>query len=891
MEINRFSFSTNYDGGSYPNPNQWWQDSPLSKITMLNGQQLVEPSDVFLYAIAQAGGGDSRGAKALFARAPKAMRVIVGRLMRLREEEQAVTKKTRWLPDDRGGILFTLASHKLLNEARMSAGSKPGHPTLVDLAEAYRRSTDYREGLADDLLKIATWLETLPPFTSASATAKTANVSGVFSQDSYSMDAAGQPFFDTPSLDPLVEALNGMTAEEKKSTLEGLCKAELQTLLGKALFEEDYLIVALVREFAVAKGMKLDFQKPTDILALRVKNSTRNKIRQNFRWDSTPIVNSYGVDLTKLAFDGKLDPVIGRENEMNRLAGILSRRKKANPLIIGEPGVGKTAIAEGLALRIVNGEVPQNLRGKRIVMLDTSSLVAGTKLRGDFEERMKSIIAELEANPDVIVFIDEIHTIMGAGDGKGKMDAANLLKPALARGQIKVIGATTLEEYRKHIEKDAAMKRRFNEVLAPPTSPDETRKILEGCQGKYAEHHGVAYSPEALNASVQLSVRYMHNRAAPDNAIDVLDEVGAYVNSQIANRKRESNVVTARDVAEKVSEMVGIPVALGGDDRERLLNMSVVLKGEVIGQDDAVEKITKAVLRARTGIRGPNKPIGCFLFLGDTGVGKTHLAQRLANYLFGSPDAMVRIDMSEYMEKHAVSRLVGAPPGYVGHDEGGQLTEPVRRKPYTVVLLDELEKAHPDVLQLLLQTLDDGRLTDSTGRTVDFKDTIIIMTSNIGTRAAQEKKAVGYDTTSQKNAAVQNNEEHLVSAAKKVLTPEFINRLDIVPFKALEMNHVEAIMDLELKKLEERLADRNITIEWADAAKKFLVKQGYDSEFGARPLKRTIQALVTDALAEALVAGDLKDGQRVVVDAVGDGDARKLTIGHSDPGADLLFLP
>ena len=637
--------------------------------------------------------------------------------------------------------------------------------------------------------------------------------------------------------------------------------------------------------------------------------------------NGTPVLDKYGKDMTKDAENGKLDPVIGREREIERLAQILSRRKKNNPVLIGEPGVGKSAIVEGLASAIIQRKVSRVLFDKRVVSLDMAALVAGTKYRGQFEERIKAVIDELASNPDVILFIDEIHTIVGAGSAAGSMDAANLLKPALARGEIQCIGATTLDEYRKNIEKDGALERRFQKVMVEPTTAEETLAILNNIKSKYEEHHGVIYTPEAVDACVKLTERYVSDRNFPDKAIDALDEAGSRVhisnivvpkeiddlekqiseaqhnkvkaaqsqNFEIAAnyrdmqeqltiklnqakqdweeelaRKRET--VDANMVAEVVAMMTGVPVQrIAQAEGERLLQMGNELKGSIIGQDLAIEKIAKCIRRNRVGLKDPNRPIGSFLFLGPTGVGKTYLAKKLAEFLFGSEDALVRIDMSEYMEKFSVSRLVGAPPGYVGYEEGGQLTEKVRRHPYSVVLLDELEKAHTDVFNMLLQVMDEGRLTDSLGRKVDFKNTIIIMTSNIGSRELKDfGGGVGFNTN---DITKERSHGIITKALNQRFSPEFLNRIDdIVMFDSLEKESIFKIIDLELKSFYKRVTELGYMLEITPEAKDFLAEKGYDKQYGARPLKRAIQSNIEDALAEILLRGEAKEGDTILVD-------------------------
>jgi ATP-dependent Clp protease ATP-binding subunit ClpC len=650
----------------------------------------------------------------------------------------------------------------------------------------------------------------------------------------------------------------------------------------------------------------------------------------------TPVLDNFGRDLTKLAELGKLDPIVGREKEIERVAQILSRRKKNNPILIGEPGVGKTAIAEGLALRIVQKKVSRVLFGKRVVTLDLASLVAGTKYRGQFEERMKAVMNELEKSPEVILFIDELHTIVGAGGASGSLDASNMFKPALARGDIQCIGATTLDEYRQYIEKDGALARRFQMVMVDATSIDETIEILNNIKDKYEEHHHVTYTPEAIEAAVKLSERYISDRFLPDKAIDVMDEVGARVHisnitvpedilrleESIENIKKEKNqvvksqkyeeaaqlrdkekrlidqldraklaweedtkkrryTVNEESVAEVVAMMTGIPVtSVSNDEGKKLINMGEELKGKVIGQASAIEKLVKAIQRTRVGLKDPKKPIGSFIFLGPTGVGKTELAKVLATYLFDKDDALVRIDMSEYMEKFSVSRLVGAPPGYVGYEEGGQLTEKIRRKPYSVVLLDEIEKAHPDVFNILLQVLDDGILTDGLGRRVDFRNTIIIMTSNIGVRDLKDFGA-GIGFASKKSSENQDDlmKSTIQNALRKAFSPEFLNRLDdVIVFNSLQREDIHLIIDLMLGKLLGRVTNLGYTVELTEKAKDFLAEKGYDPQYGARPLSRAIQRYLEDPVAEEILKGELKDGDVLLADYGGEGDTLQITV-------------
>ena len=638
----------------------------------------------------------------------------------------------------------------------------------------------------------------------------------------------------------------------------------------------------------------------------------------------TPVLDNFGKDLTKAAEQNRLDPVVGRSKEIERVSQILSRRKKNNPLLIGEPGVGKSAIAEGLALRIVNKEVSRVLFDKRVVSLDLASLVAGTKYRGQFEERMKALMNELEKNDDIILFIDELHTIVGAGGATGSLDASNMFKPALARGEIQCIGATTLDEYRQFIEKDGALERRFQKVTVDPTSPEETVQILNNIKDKYEEHHNVLYTPEAIQACVKLTQRYIADRFLPDKAIDALDEAGSRVhisNIEVPTkitkleeeldkikeekvrvvksqryeeaaklRDDEKNVqalldnariewedslklnkktVDEEQVAEVVAMMTGVPVQrVAAQEMDRLAEMEDLLKASVIGQDEAVKKIVRAIQRNRAGLKDPKKPIGSFIFLGPTGVGKTQLAKKLTELLFDNEDNMIRIDMSEYMEKFAISRLVGAPPGYVGYEEGGQLTERVRRKPYSVILLDEIEKAHPDVFNLLLQALDDGQITDSLGRKVDFKNTIIIMTSNLGSRQLKDfGTGVGFGTTARDQNKQDLEKGVIQSALKKAFAPEFLNRIDdVVLFNSLKRADIHEIIDIELKGLLSRVAELGYKISLSEEAKDFVADEGFDEAFGARPLARALQKLIEDPLAERIIGKQLNEGDEVIIE-------------------------
>ena len=656
----------------------------------------------------------------------------------------------------------------------------------------------------------------------------------------------------------------------------------------------------------------------------------------------TPVLDNFGRDITRLAETGALDPIVGREREIERVSQILSRRKKNNPILIGEPGVGKTAIVEGLALRIVQRKVSRVLYDKRVISLDLAALVAGTKYRGQFEERMKAIMNELEKNRDVILFIDEIHTIVGAGGASGSLDASNIFKPALARGELQCIGASTLDEYRMYIEKDGALDRRFQKVMVDPPTVEETIQILTNIQSKYEDYHNVAYSTDAIDACVKLSDRYMTDRLLPDKAIDVMDEVGARVHlkninvppnildleKKIEDVKNEKNKVVKsqkfeeaaslrdtekrlaeelekakteweeeskhkkypigeEEIAEVVSMMTGIPVKrMVQAETEKLRRMAEDMRGMVIGQDEAIQKVVKAIQRNRVGLKDPKKPIGTFIFLGPTGVGKTELARALARYMFDSEDALIRIDMSEYMEKFTVSRLIGAPPGYVGYEEGGQLTEKVRRKPYSVILLDEIEKAHPDIYNILLQVLDDGQLTDGLGRKVDFKNSMIIMTSNIGVRQLKDfGDGVGFATAAKAQSQDETNKAVIEKALKRTFSPEFLNRIDdVVIFNSLTKEHIFQIIDILMKSVMKRLSNLGFSLELTEDAKNFIADKGYDQQFGARPLHRAIQKYLEDPLAEEILSMQVKQGDVLIADLDKENQKLKFTLKQAKPG-------
>lgn len=690
----------------------------------------------------------------------------------------------------------------------------------------------------------------------------------------------------------------------------------------------EHILLGLIREsegvasrVLAAAGLNITRARAA---VIRMLGNPESYKRQGEKEQSeTPTLDSLARDLTEVARNGQLDPVIGRSEEITRVIEILSRRTKNNPVLIGEPGVGKTAVAEGLAQAIVRNEVPSTLKDKRVMSLDMGTVVAGTKYRGEFEERMKKVMDEIKQSKNVILFIDEMHTLIGAGGAEGSVDASNILKPALSRGEVQVIGATTLEEYRKHIEKDAALERRFQPIIVDEPSVQDTILILQGLRDRYEAHHGITISDEALEAAATMSARYVQDRFLPDKAIDLIDEASSKVRlrnytsppdlkdleNQLESVKKEKDAavqaqefeaaakhrdeqsklekeiearqndwkneqtgakqeVKRSDIELVISKMTGIPLSkIAEEESERLLNLEEILHERVIGQNEAVESISKAVRRARAGLKNPEKPIGSFIFLGPTGVGKTELAKALSEALFGEDDAMIRVDMSEYMEKHSVSRLVGSPPGYVGYDEGGQLTEQVRRKPYSLILFDEIEKAHPDVFNMLLQVLDDGRLTDATGRTVDFRNTVIVMTSNVGATQLRDDKFVGFGSNDDEKENYENIRSTMMKELKNTFRPEFINRVDdIIVFHSLEKSHLEEIVTLMINELAERLHDQNIHFTVTDAAKKQLAEDGYDKEFGARPLARSIQKNIEDNLSEAILRGEDLKGKLVTVD-------------------------
>ena len=723
------------------------------------------------------------------------------------------------------------------------------------------------------------------------------------------------------------------TPRVKRLLEEGVIEAKK---LNHKYVSPEHILLAIINQeegmaYTILKILQLNFVGIRDDLVLFLSGKYDDKKidreAERSKKEKTPMLDKYGRDLTELAREGMLDPVIGRENENQRLLEILCRRIKNNPCLIGEPGVGKTAVVEGLAQKIVRGDIPEVLREKRVVALDLTSMIAGAKYRGEFEERLKRTMEEIIKNKNIIVFIDEIHTIIGAGGAEGAIDASNILKPSLARGEIQCIGATTIEEYRKYIEKDSALERRFQPVNVKEPSKEETLEILFGLREKYEEHHNVRITDDALEAAVNLADRYINDRFMPDKAIDLIDEGSSKVRIQnliappelkeiekeiecitkekeeavviqnfekaadlrdkekrviekLENMKQEWNsknssqvlVVTPEHIASVVSSWTKIPVEkLSENESERLLKLEEILHKRVIGQDEAVKSIARAVRRARVGIKDPNKPIGSFIFLGPTGVGKTELSKALAEVMFGDENNIIRIDMSEYMESHAVSRLIGSPPGYVGYEEGGQLTEAVRRNPYSIVLLDEIEKAHSDIFNILLQIMDDGRLTDSKGKVVDFKNTIIIMTSNVGAHSIKKQKVIGFNNSISENSEYEKMKENILEELKQKFKPEFLNRVDdIIMFKPLSESGIKKIIDIFLKDVSRRLKEKNIEIEVTDAAKTIMANEGYDVVYGARPLKRYIQNTLENRLARMIIRGDINYGSKVRIDGVGD---------------------
>ncbi len=734
----------------------------------------------------------------------------------------------------------------------------------------------------------------------------------------------------------------GMGTEPVKQVLGHTARTKnvIETSVGEAralghnYVGTEHLLLALLREkdgiaAQILESIGIDFDNTHGDVVKQFGGETHKDSKENIAKNvKTPNLDQYGRDLTIMAKEGKIDPIIGRDKETQRVIQILSRRTKNNPVLIGDPGVGKTAIAEGLAQKIAEGNVPEILKGKRVVTLDLSSMVAGSKYRGEFEERLKNVMTEIIENKNIILFIDEMHTIIGAGAAEGAIDASSILKPALARGEIQTIGATTIDEYRKYVEKDAALERRFQPVMVEEPTKEETFLILQGLRDKYEAHHKVKITDESLKAAVELSDRYITDRFLPDKAIDLIDEAASKVrimtftappdvkkleeeieslskekaeaiNSQnfekaaeirdkeqelkkeLENVKKEWNeksvrkdpIVDEEEIALITADWTGIPVTrLAEEESKRLLNLEDILHNRVIGQDEAVNAVSKAIKRARVGLKDPKRPVGSFIFLGPTGVGKTELSRALAEVLFDDENSMIRIDMSEYMEKHTVSKLIGSPPGYVGYDEGGQLTEQVRRRPYSVILFDEIEKAHPDVFNILLQILEDGRLTDSKGRTVDFKNSVVIMTSNVGASTIKKQKVMGFTVIGdEKEKAYEKMKENLLDELKKSFRPEFLNRIDdVIVFHELDKEHLKGIVSLMLKDLVKRIGELEIEIEVTDKMKDYIIDKGFDPEYGARPLRRAIQKMLEDKLSEEMLAGNVKAGDKILIDSDGE---------------------
>lgn len=676
------------------------------------------------------------------------------------------------------------------------------------------------------------------------------------------------PYAESDKISFTRYAQNVLSITVLEASKQGVTEANsLHLLLALCRTTENYG-QAYLRQHGVDYGRLLSYMRDEGMLGKdpEQEDDKSEDDQQETNQESKPeksVIEDFGFDLTKAAAEGKLDPVVGRETEIARVIEILGRRKKNNPMLIGEPGVGKSAIVEGIALRIAGGSISPALAKKRLISLDIASVVAGTKYRGDFEKRLKSIIKEASSNPDIILFIDEFHTIVGAGGAQGSLDAANILKPALARGELQCIGATTMDEFAKIVEKDGALDRRFQKIVVEPTDIQQSITILENLKPNYEDFHKVTYSDEAIEACVRLTDRYITDKSLPDKAIDALDEAGSMIRLNLTKDKRTGNIVDAEDIATVVSKMTGIPVnKVAESEGNRIMKMKCRLQSRIIGQDDAIEKVVRAIQRNRAGLKDPNRPIGTFLFFGPTGVGKTQLAKCLAEYLFDSQENMVRIDMSEYMEKFTVSRLVGAPPGYVGYEEGGQLSERVRRKPYCVVLLDEIEKAHPDIFNILLQVLDEGRLTDSNGRVVSFRNTIVIMTSNVGSRELDEYgSGVGFATSGK--SVSKNRQSVLEKAIRKSFPPEFINRVDErIFFNALTKEDIEKIIDIELKDLRSRAEEAGYKLVVTPSAKRFIADAGFDPAFGARPLKRAVMKYVEDPVSEFIISDRILQGRR-----------------------------
>lgn len=686
--------------------------------------------------------------------------------------------------------------------------------------------------------------------------------------DSHIFTNESIPYAESDKISFTRYAQNVLSITVLEASKQGVTEANsLHLLLALCRTTENYG-QAYLRQHGVDYGRLLSYMRDEGMLG-KDPDQEEDKSeddQQEASQESKPdksVIEDFGFDLTKAAAEGKLDPVVGRETEIARVIEILGRRKKNNPMLIGEPGVGKSAIVEGIALRIAGGRISPALAKKRLISLDIASVVAGTKYRGDFEKRLKSIIKEASSNPDIILFIDEFHTIVGAGGAQGSLDAANILKPALARGELQCIGATTMDEFAKIVEKDGALDRRFQKIVVEPTDIQQSITILENLKPNYEDFHKVTYSDEAIEACVRLTDRYITDKSLPDKAIDALDEAGSMIRLNLTKNKRTGNIVDAEDIATVVSKMTGIPVnKVAESEGNRIMKMKGRLQSRIIGQDDAIEKVVRAIQRNRAGLKDPNRPIGTFLFFGPTGVGKTQLAKCLAEYLFDSQENMVRIDMSEYMEKFTVSRLVGAPPGYVGYEEGGQLSERVRRKPYCVVLLDEIEKAHPDIFNILLQVLDEGRLTDSNGRVVSFRNTIVIMTSNVGSRELDEYgSGVGFATSGK--SVSKNRQSVLEKAIRKSFPPEFINRVDErIFFNALTKEDIEKIIDIELKDLRARAEEAGYKLVVTPSAKRFIADAGFDPAFGARPLKRAVMKYVEDPVSEFIISDRILQGRR-----------------------------
>lgn len=676
------------------------------------------------------------------------------------------------------------------------------------------------------------------------------------------------PYAESDKISFTRYAQNVLSITVLEASKQGVTEANsLHLLLALCRTTENYG-QAYLRQHGVDYGRLLSYMRDEGMLGKdpEQEDDKSEDDQQETNQESKPeksVIEDFGFDLTKAAAEGKLDPVVGRETEIARVIEILGRRKKNNPMLIGEPGVGKSAIVEGIALRIAGGSISPALAKKRLISLDIALVVAGTKYRGDFEKRLKSIIKEASSNPDIILFIDEFHTIVGAGGAQGSLDAANILKPALARGELQCIGATTMDEFAKIVEKDGALDRRFQKIVVEPTDIQQSITILENLKPNYEDFHKVTYSDEAIEACVRLTDRYITDKSLPDKAIDALDEAGSMIRLNLTKDKRTGNIVDAEDIATVVSKMTGIPVnKVAESEGNRIMKMKARLQSRIIGQDDAIEKVVRAIQRNRAGLKDPNRPIGTFLFFGPTGVGKTQLAKCLAEYLFDSEENMIRIDMSEYMEKFTVSRLVGAPPGYVGYEEGGQLSERVRRKPYCVVLLDEIEKAHPDIFNILLQVLDEGRLTDSNGRVVSFRNTIVIMTSNVGSRELDEYgSGVGFATSGK--SVSKNRQSVLEKAIRKSFPPEFINRVDErIFFNALTKEDIEKIIDIELKDLRSRAEEAGYKLVVTPSAKRFIADAGFDPAFGARPLKRAVMKYVEDPVSEFIISDRILQGRR-----------------------------